>query len=982
MKKTTAFIFVISLIFGGLPAALADDSDIFGANIQPNVLIMLDSSGSMNETVFSNPYDPNTTYNTPLTYISTTVYRRFTGSRACSPSPAPCYKVYKNSVGEVPDADGSNPNAARDALNLYGFWSGSIGGSSVNLSVGNYRNYLACSSCTGPLVTKISIAKQVLTNLVNSTEGVRFGAMKFVNNGNQTNPPGSGGFIVDPSTNLPATIGATKTTIVNALNAVVASGWTPLGEFLYDGGQYYKGQSLINGSSYTTPIEYTCQPNFVILMSDGKQNGLLQVQAEATNRYTQDHYGTTSDGTQNVIVHTIGFAIGPSEPASAIDDLQEAAQNGGGSFYIANNAAQLEQALEDAIQQILAATFSFATPVVPTTGAAGGNRAYLAAFQSNPSKPFWKGFLKAYDRVNGQIPVDPVTGLPNGPVAWDAGQMLSVKPSSSRTIYTVVGGVRQDFNKTNSFITTAMLGASSSTERDKIIDFTRGIDSYDEDADPSTTERAWKLGDIFHSTPALVGPPFLSSLDTTYTSFKDTYIKRTTALIVGANDGTVHAFRESDGEELWALIPEDLLGRLKDLTASSGEHGYYMDSSPVAVDICLSSTTDGTGNCRYATDWKTIVLVGERRGGKSYHALDITDINNPLYLWSFTDSKMGETWSEPAIGKIKMADGTAKFVAFVGGGYDTTQNNNTGRAFFAIDLATGTKLWEYYDNGSTDDRQYMDYSLAASPTAVDTNRDGFIDGVHIGDVGGQLWKFDTAPTGGAVLSGGLVANWTGKRLFDANQAEASPPAGEYYPAQAVYAPPVLSYDTAGSLWVFFGTGDRNHPNNTTAPNRLYGIKDNTGMTNGSALTESSLTDLTSGTGTVTQGWFIRLGSKEKVLASADVFNKIVLYTTFTPTSVVSCGSGGGDAKLYAVNMTAGDAALNLSTGQPASPGQSASALAKAIGSGIPSKPIIIINPSGNQGNPSVITGTTNQQIFSTPMPQVTLKRLVGWREVF
>jgi len=36
----------------------------------------------------------------------------------------------------------------------------------------------------------------------------------------------------------------------------------------------------------------------------------------------------------------------------------------------------------------------------------------------------------------------------------------------------------------------------------------------------------------------------------------------------------------------------------------------------------------------------------------------------------------------------------------------------------------------------------------------------------------------------------------------------------------------------GKLWVYFGTGDRNHPNNTSA-NRFYGIRDDqTGMTNG------------------------------------------------------------------------------------------------------------------------------------------------------
>jgi Tfp pilus tip-associated adhesin PilY1 len=70
------------------------------------------------------------------------------------------------------------------------------------------------------------------------------------------------------------------------------------------------------------------------------------------------------------------------------------------------------------------------------------------------------------------------------------------------------------------------------------------------------------------------------------------------------------------------------------------------------------------------------------------------------------------------------------------------------------------------------------------------------------------------------LSGGLVNNWTGKRLFAARPSQANPPpAGEYYPAQAIYAPANAAYDESNNLWVYFGTGDRNHPNNTSSKKR-------------------------------------------------------------------------------------------------------------------------------------------------------------------
>ena len=257
---------------------------------------------------------------------------------------------------------------------------------------------------------------------------------------------------------------------------------------------------------------------------------------------------------------------------------------------------------------------------------------------------------------------------------------------------------------------------------------------------------------------------------------------------------------------------------------------------------------------------------------------------------------MGETWSDPAIGKIKLSDNTDKYVAFVGGGYDTASNNNIRqKVFYVIDIDTGAKLWEYYNPGSvSDDRQYMNFSLAASPTAVDLNGDGYIDRVYIGDVGGQLWKFDVSTP--RTVSGGVITNWTqaqkGKRFFIAAPSQTNPPAaGEFYPAQAIYCPPTLAYDKRVISGFTFGTGDRNHPNNTSS-NRLYGIKDTTEvngaavMTQGSALAESSLTNMTSGSGTVTQGWYVVLNSNEKVLAAADMFDSIGFFTTFTPSTAV------------------------------------------------------------------------------------------------
>jgi type IV pilus assembly protein PilY1 len=993
MKKTIAIVQIITILFWNgwnLRPLFADDSDIFGNNIAPNVMILLDTSGSMADEVGTLiAYAPATTYSSlvyrGITVNATTVYNRKTsgsvsGQGSCSSS-NPCYTVYTTNciLNPSQNCPGVSSASAKNALASSGTWSGSIGGTSYNLRYGNYLNYTLCSSCDG-IEPKIDIATRVIANVVNSVDGVRFGLMKLANHS---------GTVVQPIRDMTT---ANRTTLVNSITSFninnLTSVGTPTGDQLYAAGEYYRG----NVSPHPSPIQYSCQPNFALVVSDGLQTQYTRsIDTSAAQQYSgallKDHSTTFADD-QILITHTVGFAIGASEgsaaelAANAL--LQQAATNGGGSFFTTSNGQQLEAALLDAISQIMAATFAFATPVIPTTGTGGSTRAYLASFQSNASRPFWKGYLKAYPRdTNGLIPVD-AQGLPSGTPDWDAGNRLSLKTAGSRNIKTYVGGALQDFTTANVTatdlaVTTAPfpLNASDSTDaRNKVVNYIRGATDYnDEDADLNTTEaRPWKLGDIFHSTPVLVTPPFLPTADSSYAAFKTAQANRAAILLTGANDGMLHAFTEVDGEESWAFIPPNLLDDLKNLTLLSGTRDYYVDSSPIVADV----KTGGS--------WKTIAVFGERRGGNNYYGLDITNTTSPQYLWSFTDANLSETWSEPVIGKVKISDGTDKWVAFVGAGFDTTfasysGSSKTSEGFFVIDLSNGTKLWQYYNaTGSTDDRQYMNFSIPASPTAVDLNNDGYIDRVYIGDVGGQLWKFDlSAP---ATVSGGLVTNWTGKRLFTAASSQTNPPAaGEFYPTQAIFTPPALAYDPNNNLWVFIGTGDRYHPNNT-ASNRFYGIKENTTMTNGSTLTESSLTNLTSGSGSVTQGWYIVLNSNEKVLAASDVFDSAVLFTTFTPTTAAVCGSGGGDAKLYAVNMTTGDAAFNLSTGAILSSGQAALAAARSIGSGIPSKPIVIMNPSGNQATPNIVAGTTNQQMSTTPGPNVTIRRVVGWREVF
>ena len=95
----------------------------------------------------------------------------------------------------------------------------------------------------------------------------------------------------------------------------------------------------------------------------------------AGNLFNTDH-SASLPGVQNVIVHTIGFDVPEGTTL-----LTNAATNGGGNFYTASNAAELEQAMLDAISIVLEETFTFSQPLFPSTSYAGGDQVYMASFE-------------------------------------------------------------------------------------------------------------------------------------------------------------------------------------------------------------------------------------------------------------------------------------------------------------------------------------------------------------------------------------------------------------------------------------------------------------------------------------------------------------------------------------------------------------------------------------------------------------------------
>jgi hypothetical protein len=195
-------------------------------------------------------------------------------------------------------------------------------------------------------------------------------------------------------------------------------------------------------------------------------------------------------------------------------------------------------------------------------------------------------------------------------------------------------------------------------DRDAVITTTKASQEY----------RGLKLGDIFHSSPLLVGRPgnfayYLANLHD-YQKFFATYKTRRRVLYFGANDGLFHAIdaaawdrdrsvcaKEPDGSdghcydlgsgaELFAYGPRTLMQTYKTFKDSLGQPKraeWSVDGPPTAADIFVDATHAGTPNPSERA-WRTVLVGGMREGANfqgtsgtppfdsqgSYFALDIT----------------------------------------------------------------------------------------------------------------------------------------------------------------------------------------------------------------------------------------------------------------------------------------------------------------------------------------------------------------------
>ncbi|KAG1663453.1 Type IV pilus biogenesis factor PilY1 [Nymphon striatum] len=204
--------------------------------------------------------------------------------------------------------------------------------------------------------------------------------------------------------------------------------------------------------------------------------------------------------------------------------------------------------------------------------------------------------------------------------------------------------------------------------------------------------RRYHMGDMLHSEPLVI----------TYQKGSASGSGKQQYIFAGTNEGYLHAFDTETGEEKFAFIPAELLSTISEpqfLNAGGQEDHRY------GVDGALTYWFKGGDDGSVGSGDQIIVYFGLRRGGSSYYALDVTDIDNPVLLWkrSYDSStvgnkSMGQSWSVPYLDKVGVTGSTCldgslncQEVVIVSGGYDEDEDrDNSTRTFCANENSTCT----------------------------------------------------------------------------------------------------------------------------------------------------------------------------------------------------------------------------------------------------------------------------------------------------
>ncbi len=454
----------------------------------------------------------------------------------------------------------------------------------------------------------------------------------------------------------------------------------------------------------------------------------------------------------------------------------------------------------------------------------------------------------------------------------------------------------------------------TTTTRDNINTYVRGL---------SGSWRAdHKLGDIYHSNPAVLPPLFtgsdlLSSYDPLLRGFYANLIDTTKttgtgpaaywgrygaggrpgAVFVATNDGLLHAFNLDDwtnkagtvvpgGTEFWAMLPPATFNMMANVATPT--HQFAFDGTPVVKDMILKRNTT-TG----ATTLSTILLIGVRNLA-AYVALDVTWPEAPVFLWQRSFPYMGEAVGTPQLANVRVTWNNVSQVRAVailpgGDGTATTSScpvNNTpylrgvaasagartsvrcwslrGRSLYVVDVETGELIQEFdgrhFPSAVTGSIAVDGEGLSVSRAAYFTDADGVLYRLSMVNADPSKWR--VVPLWD--IYGGTATSFAGNPVSTVSPS--------WQMGRTATFPPILNRDpVTGNLTIVVGTGDVDNLTDLTA-HRVVALNERRIYDSSGELYSTTPPELL---------WSIQLDAGESVTGPMAVQNDTLFFASYT-----------------------------------------------------------------------------------------------------
>ena len=994
------------------------------AAVAPNVMLLIDDSGSMNNIIWAAGFKPDDNY----------------------PQIANCSSSFSCLTGQNLDMSDTNiflsslnRGGCSTAGNWYGFYRGFLGLGSICLRLpdpvgngntrysANYLSYLVSLAngtsrdfTTGAIPNdyRISVAQDVSTNLVASNRSLRIGLATF--NPPVSGNPGPGGFIARAISDLSPVSGsvtqaqanANYTALINSINGLSAIANTPLAESYYEVTRYMRGMAPYYNSTpstYTSPIQYRCQKNYGVVITDGlptydrtfptndplggsrlpnwdgnsaNDGDNLNGDGEGDTLYLDDiakfafdidmrTTGTDAGGKswnaadfpkQNMNTYTVGFT-------AANQMLSDAASYGQGKYYQATDSAGLSTALASALSDITSKAGSGGSGTTSSSIVGVGSSYYQTSYDPKD----WRGTVRAYGIT--------ATGAVNtSSVLWttDTAIVPGATPptyqswsTASNAPITLAFGNFAPAQQTvlNQGLPTGITGAD-------LVEWSKGTNKS------GLKVRSVLLGDIINSPLMLASPTDQTASDlvgdTSYSNYLATKASNMNSnLVVNGNDGFVSVINPGNGARRYAYMPSSVLPYLRLISdpayINGVSHKFLVDGQVGIFDAQLNNA------------WKTLAIGGTGAGGKTFYALQLFDAsagNVTRALWEFSApatpnaanafNDLGYAYARPEVARL--ADG--RWAAFIANGYGS---NSGVAALYVVDIRDGSLIRKIVVDST-------ETTNGLSSVELKVNSQNVVQAAYGGDLNGRMWKFDLSAS--APNSWGLA--FSGKPLFTA-------PGGD---TQPITAQPLLADNSLGGKVVFFGTGKFNESVDKTNKDlqAFYAVWDadgGSGQITTASLQAQSITGVFAGASgqfiTTSQneviypgkkGWYLPLVyggvlTGERVINQAAlVLGRIVFTTAIVDTTdpCASFGSGkvveldafSGKMLNYAVLDTTNDGLID---------GNDAVSSGVVFSTGIP-----LVNMIANAGTAKYVGDTSGGIVKLTEKGGGGSRRIM-WRQI-